>query len=450
MTPLARERLRAAVVLGGLLFALALVNAWVLAHDVRVDVSFRPASAPGPAVRALLARLAEPLEVTLIFPPHDEVHAVLEPYFAALAASSPRVKLRSVDASEVPELAGAHDGMVVFRVGGHRERLEVGRDLAAARRVLRALDGHVAHRLNALLAPRRRVYVTRGHGERELANLSELVRLLAGFNVELVPLGIGEGLGGAPPSDAAAVMVLGPSRPWLAAEVESLRAHVARGGALWLALEPGAELGFAPLHSDLGVRTSEAAVACTEHHLVRTHRPVDRELLYTSAFASPRVLPLSAGRLGDLSAVFVRAAALEAVDPTRLEPVVHTAPDCFLDADADHELGSGQRTATYTLLARVGLPSGARVVLSGDADFVSDQVLGNEANTLIALDLMRFLLGPAQLPALPLSADDVPLQHRRESERAYFYLSTVAVPLALFAWAIAVWRRRSRGGLGEL
>ena len=88
------------------------------------------------------------------------------------------------------------------RVDADGEVFEVGKDLSHARMVLKMLDAHVANHLSPLVTPARRVYLTRGHGERSSLGdveesrgrkLVDFERLPAGtpFRMALLALDVG-------------------------------------------------------------------------------------------------------------------------------------------------------------------------------------------------------------------------------------------------------------------
>jgi ABC-type uncharacterized transport system involved in gliding motility auxiliary subunit len=114
-----------------------------------------------------------------------------------------------------------------------------------------------------------RVYFLQGHGERELtegqggfaqvqASLSE-----EGYSVE--PLNLAENP--TVPEDAGVLVVAGPQRPLLEAEVNALRSHLERRGGLLLLIDPQTEpnnpqidFGLNPLLQEWGVRLNDRII----------------------------------------------------------------------------------------------------------------------------------------------------------------------------------------------
>jgi hypothetical protein len=95
------------------------------------------------------------------------------------------------------------------------------------------------------------------------------------------------------PRDAAAVLVLGPTTPFLREEVESLVRWVRGGGRLLVALDPESGSQFDALLQPIGVRFVPTTLVNDRVYLARTHQPSDRAQLVTATFGphSQRRLP---------------------------------------------------------------------------------------------------------------------------------------------------------------
>lgn len=459
-------RARAGLLFGLLLNAVAVVNYFAAIHDVRKDFSYHAANEPSAQVRELVTTLEEPVTLLLLFEQGNEVLPAAKPYFDALARISPRLTVRVQDAALTPELLQKHkvrgNGFGLLLAGdgdGQRgESFYIGDDLRDARRVLKTLDAHIANHLSVLARPVRPVYLTTGHGERSVAGdveeargryLRDFERLLARFNVRTHRLGGKEGLTRAVPEDAAAVLVLGPERPFLEEEAAALEAYVMRGGRLWLGLEPGVDAGLSSLLMRAGITAAGPAVLCNESFVVRSRTLADKALIQTQRYASHPVTQGVRKRSTKPQVVMVRATALALATPSLAKQrvvVMQSERDCFLDSDADFAAGPSEPTQSYPLLVASVLAgtggADGRIVVSGDGDVPTDQVLRNEANTLLTLGIMRWLVGDEAMLAVASLQDDLPVLHQRTEDRVWFYLSAFAVPAPLFLVAIWLWRKR--------
>lgn len=462
-------RTRAGFGFGAALVVLSLLNYAVVTHDVQKDVSYRTVHEPSAQVRELVAQLREPVRCVLIFASGNEVLPVIAPYFEALSRGSRAFSVSVQDPALVTELRRRHNvrgnGYALLLTGhGERQRgasFHIGADLRDARRVLRTLDAHVANHLSVLARPVRPVYVTTGHGERTVAGdieespgrfLRDLEQLMARFNVRLHRLGVSEGLAREVPSDAAAVLVLGPERPFLPEESRALADYARRGGRLWLGLEPGVDAGLSDLLGLVGVASLDAPLVCTQSFVVRSRTAADRALIQTQRYADHPTMDGVRESPDRPHAVLVRATALalaRAPASGRVVTTLESEADCFLDRNADFTRTPTEPEGHFPLLVAAELPAtgvvAARVVISADGDLPTDQVLRNAANTLITLDIMRWLVGDDGMRSVAMLEDDLPVLHQRSEDRGWFYVSAFGVPLPLFFAALWQWRRRQVG-----
>lgn len=103
---------------------------------------------------------------------------------------------------------------------------------------------------------RQLVYFVQGHGERSLqpgqGALSEAVKVLGDRRFEAKPLVLASTK--EVPTDANIVVIAGSQKPFLPAEIATLKAYLARGGNLMLMIDPTEKpLGLEPLLQEWGV-----------------------------------------------------------------------------------------------------------------------------------------------------------------------------------------------------
>jgi hypothetical protein len=332
--------------------------------------------------------------------------------------------------------------------------------LDRARGQLQRLDQEVYRRLRVVARPRRVLYLTTGHGERgtqarEATAVEEarpalqlLVELLRSQDVEVRSLGLAEGLGSTVPREASLVAVVGATRDFLPEELASLRAYLERGGRLWLALEPeGARLE--PLLSSLGLKALPGGLANDESHLSLNRQRSDRAFLTTASFSShPSVGTLAS--LGTQAPVaFLGATALEAMQPlpTGLtqDVSVRAHEATFQDANRDFAPGAEEPRRPWPLVVAVEQAgTSGRVVVMGDADALGDELLRNLGNAYLALDALRWLTGEEALGGTVSFEEDVPLQHTRRQDVAWFYSALFLVPALVLGLGFLVTRRRGQ------
>jgi hypothetical protein len=250
------RRVRAAAMAGGAL-AMAAVYCSLLVYaaggiEKKWDYSYFKTSRPGESTKKIAASITEPIRVVAFYPEVNEVRGEVESYLKELAASSPKLKVEVKDRLLAPKLAkelrATQDGVVILSKGQSTYTLTIGHELEAARAKLKTLDRDFQEQLLKAVRSHKTVYFTVGHGEINDApkggsenegrtgNIAKL--LLQKQNVTVKDLGLAQGLGSEVPSDADAVVVLGPSEGFSPEEVAALQRFADKGGHLMLALDP--------------------------------------------------------------------------------------------------------------------------------------------------------------------------------------------------------------------
>ena len=463
--------------------AALLLLGWVASdRDRTLDLSYFRTASPGTSTREVVASLEEPLRVTMFFPEVNAVKDEVLTYFSALADLTGRVEIEVFDGMEVPELAReltvSSDGTVLLRSGELEERIILESDLAAARTTLRTLDGEVQSLLLRLVRGGRIVYLTAGHGEMNdpgsagptepernvgVEGFREILRLL---NYEARDLAVGTGLGRDVPDDAAAVVVLGPRRPFLEEEEAALDRYLDRGGSLLLAIDPETDVDFPLLTRRLGVEVNRAPLADDTQFLQRRGNASDHRLLVTDRFTShASVSTLSRAPVGTGIALLGVGYLEEVPSDSGPSPtfVMRTLATTFVDSDADFEFDTDSevRESKPVAAAIESSPGGSqgdeeddgpapamRALVYADADLFSDLVLRSFGlNGALVADAIRWLGNEEDLAGETVSEEDMPIQHTRAQNVAWFYSTIVGAPvLTLALGLLGVWARRRRKG----
>jgi len=216
------------------------------------DYSYFKTSKPGDSTKRIAASLSEEVRAVAFFPEVNEIKGEVESYLRELAASSPKLKVEVKDRLLAPKLArelrATQDGVIILAKGTVTHTLTIGTELEGARPKLKTLDRDFQEQLLKVVRSRKTVYFTVGHGELNdapkgtaesegrTANVARL--LLQKQNVTVKDLGLGQGLGSDVPTDADAVLILGPTESFAPEEIASLSRYADRGGHLLIALDP--------------------------------------------------------------------------------------------------------------------------------------------------------------------------------------------------------------------
>ena len=445
----------------------ALSLGWVAdVRDVSVDWSFFRPGRVSDSTRGVVRGLTEPITVSLFYPPGSDVGALADDYARSLSRESPLVKVERLDAAvDLPRaraLGVTGNGAIVVSRGERKEVYSTGVALDQARGELRELDAEVQRRILAISRARRVVYLTAGHGERAAANadasdargtIRAFQELLRAQNDEVRNLGAAEGLAVDVPRDAAAVLVVGPTTPFLREEVESLGRWVRGGGRLLVALDPESGTQFDALLQPLGVRFVPTPLVNDQIYLARSHQPSDRGQLVTTAF-KPHPSVGTLVRPGSRLGLFLLGAGSLELLPQKPPEVnvtftVLTLPETFRDLDGDFVFDARtEKRRPWEVAAAVTLPrkgidtEEGRAVVVGDSDVFSDVVLdANVGNRVFAVDSVRWLLGEEALGAAA-SETDTPLYHTRGQDVAWFYGTVFVAPALVLGAGVWLTRRR--------
>jgi hypothetical protein len=473
------RRLRRAMASGlGISFAVVFCFSVVYVASERnrkADLSFFRTARASAATKQLVTALDQPIEVTLFYPPGNEVAEELASYFADLTSSGKLTIARADQAVEPARgkaLGVSTNGAVALARGAQHEQIQIPLKLESARGRLRGLDQDVYKRIVMLSRGKRTIYLVQGHGERAFstpkdgdpgASLSRFKELLSTQNLDVRDLTVAQGLANEVPADAGLVMVVGPQQAMLKEETAALLRYFQGGGRLLVAVDPDGAKAAAPLLAGLSLEMSDANLANDRMFWARTHQKADRIGIAATSYSSHPSLATLSQFGAQLPVVFMGAGAL---NKTKVPPspapsvdlVVRTDGSTWEDKNGDFEFDkTGEERKVYTAAAAVTLkptapakPAAktdpeARAFVVGDADSFSDLLIANRANAVFIVDVMRWLLGEPEVAGPVNSEEDVPVRHTRKQDVVWFYAPVFLVPAAiLFVGFVATRKRRKR------
>ena len=459
---------------GGLSLGLALallfpVNHLASANNVRWDHSYFKTASPGEVTLATIANLDEPIQAWLFFPTTSDVTQEVRTYFDQI--THPNLEIRYVD--QALETALAKDlriqkngAIALVRGSGDDkqiQRIRLGDELAKAERKLKKLDQDVSKALLKLATDPRQAYVTVGHGEmywkksgdvlpaRTIEGMkSELKRL----NFKVSELGAAQGLASEVPEDAELVIVMGPTEAFLEEELVALDAYRQRGGALWVAMDPGGKADLGPLLEPIGLAYDGTAMLVgTTNVWVATRRVTDRYNIFTNKTSThPSVTTLS--RNSKTRALLTPLAApLKVLDdaPHKVEITVRSLAEVWLDTVPNVRFdGAIEEKKGWPLSAAVtgGEDEQAfRVLVTGDATWASDLVLPlSMGNQEFLRDGLSWLVDEPSQSGTVNNESDVKIRHTKGDDAWLFYGTTLVIPVALLGFGLLRVRSRRKDG----
>ena len=434
-------------VLSALLLAASLgVVTWLAGRRPLVlDVTAERIHTLSPDTLRALASLPGDVTVLAFYRPDDAAFAPAQELLRRYAEQDPRFRYEMVDPYRAPERVRRHQvsesgTRVVVSLGPAEARL---RDLS---------EESLTNALVRVASPgRRRVYHSQGHGEPSPADAgrtgwSQAARALDVESVELAPLPPGP-----VPSDAAAVLVVGPRRTFLDGEVEALRAYAARGGHLGIFLEPGSDAGLDPLLASLGVEAgNDMVVDPSPTARLAGSTPVMPVLRATTAH--PVSEPLS-----EVGLVFPTARSLVALRGAKARPVplALVAEGAWAETDVPAifsgaaRLDEGEKVGPFPVALAVSAPVPGtparelRAVVTGDADFLSNgylQLLGNRDFFLSSVSWLAER--DDRLVIRTRTREGSRLELTEAQVGLLKFLAIDVVPVALLVAGLAIWLAR--------
>jgi hypothetical protein len=441
-------------------------------RDVRKDVSYFKTAEPSDGTRRMLQKLEKPVRAVLFYRPGSDVLAAVQPYFAALAETG-KLSFQVRDYALAPGLSTKHkvtdNGNVLLLFGeGEEERgqlMRVGSELTEARRTLRTLDGTFQQSFSKLVREPRGIFLTVGHGEPNSKSSESasgdtttfMLDVLKRLNLRYASLGVSHGLGREIPPDGNAVAIMGPTEKLMPEEVETLVAYWKNGGRLFLMLDPDVDVGLKPLLDALGLTILPGVATSTSHHMVGRHNASDHAVVYSNQYTShPTVTTLSRNQR-EVATVFYRGGALAKTEqPVMPKPLItfplRSTGVFFRDLNGSFNMDPGEAQEALQLMAAVVARGEngkeARAVVIPDGDFMTDKVASNKGNYLLFVDSLAWLIGNEEISGEVSSEEDLPIEHSRDADKLWFYLTSFAVPvpIALLGYVVTR-RRRERGGV---
>ena len=385
---------------------------------------------------------------------------------------SKQVSVEYVDAVKHPERANAYKvqslGTIVIDYDGRTERVTSDGEQEVTNGLIKVLQGRQP-----------KVYFVQGHGEKagdntDRTGYSSIVSALGNdnFTVDKLVLAQVKDV----PADADVLAVAGPKTDFFAAEIDTLKRYLARGGKVLFLLDPPDRADSPPLTSiaallkdwsiEIGdnivvdvsgmgqIFGTDASVPVAAKY--DSHPITDRFNLLTAYPLARSVTPATGGSSGKFA-----------------QPLVETSSSSWAETDIKRltttgqvarELDKGDKAGPITLAAAVSAPAAAstpppaadgsgkdqpskpetRIAVFGDSDFVTNGFLGIPGNRDLFLNTVNWLAQQENLISIrPKDPEDRRITLTRDQERRIFWFTVLIVPgLILLAGVQTWWRRR--------
>jgi ABC-type uncharacterized transport system involved in gliding motility auxiliary subunit len=461
----ASRAVSAVLVVAASIAAVILANLALFRHDAHLDLTREKAFTPSAEAGELVRGLTEPVDVAYFYQKQSPGAVALGTMLRQLERENANFRVRLIDADQNPALASSFGvrtyNSAVLRSGDRR--LEV----------VTTDDREIALGLLRLLRKREIVICfAAANGEYDIDNFEFHTHFEGAHShshdasglaiVQMEQHGIGrlrraiEKLGlsarkisfatGRPiPGECSVVVVANPRTAYSPGETELMRRYLERGGSAMLLIEPDYVLdeSLAALLAKTGIMVGNGVIVDPREHYF-----TDEQMIAVSHYG---VHPITRGLA---LSFYPGARPLEVTETAgvKLTPLAVSSPEAYVIADRlgnDSAAASGPRAPRIIAVAAEGvLNEGAtapfRLVVAGDADFVSNSFFPYLANSDVALAALAWLTREERAPTMKPPMEVLPtVTLTGKQMRSIFIVTVLLMPgLIAFAGGAMWWWRR--------
>jgi ABC-type uncharacterized transport system involved in gliding motility auxiliary subunit len=450
------------------LAVVVLVNFLAGRHHRRFDLTENKDFSLSEQTIKVLEGLPREVTVTSFSRETDPGYQKLKDLLEEYTYRSPKLSVKFIDPDRNPGEVRRYNvtelGTVVIESGKSETRITTSDEEALTNALIKVTSDK-----------ERAVYFTSGHGEHDINGterdgLSALKGVLEKQNYVVKPLVLSQGV----PADATAVVIAGPDKPFLEAEVAMVADYAGRGGRLLLMQDPGVDPGFATLLSTYGAAVrkdvvidkvsqlfgSDARIPMVPPDGYDTLHPITKSFAYQTVYPlassldvkEPAPEGVTATRLAHTSAMSWGETSEEEFTSGRITlnegvdtrgPIVLAAA---FEKKADDPAAAGASTPADTPdAAAAAAKPASRLVLFGDADFACNNYFNAGGNGDLALNSIAWLVEQGELISIRPKTAVPRIAVLSAAQVFYYFWSIVAVaPIGIAAIGVAIWWRRKR------
>ena len=441
---------------------LCLLNFLAARHHKRYDLTEQKAYSLSDQTRKILENLPRPVEVRAYYYPGTAAETKMQDLLDEYGyEGKEKFSVHFIDPlknpSQAKEDSVTQEQSVVLKSGANSTTVVAGDEEAITNGILKVTRDQT-----------KTLCLTIGHGERDPKDSTE--QGLSAFQgsvekqqakVETFSPGMGI------PEHCAAVVVAGPQKPWLPAEVEKLQAYLDGGGKAAILLDPGIDSGLEALLARYGMSPGHDVIidrvsalfggkpdipmvpadgyeshAITKGFRYQTFYPLATSLTLASPAPSgvelqalARTTPLSWGEM-----------SYEVEAPTgklRMDPKDKQGP-LVLAAVATKKVGEPPAAKSPPAEAAKSQPE-TRLAVFGDSDFASNAYFGGTSDGELFLNVVNWLSGQEDLVAIGAKSRTPVLVNLSQRQANFIWIvSMLIAPAAILLTGTVLWVRRRR------
>ncbi|MFT4608119.1 MAG: ABC-type uncharacterized transport system involved in gliding motility auxiliary subunit [Urechidicola sp.] len=440
-----------------ILFLLAMgVMAWFSQlYSVSIDLTKNQRNSLSPESIRLAQSLEQPLKVTIFATPGNEMGVLLNQLFQRFQDQQPLIQVETLNPDLYPELLRQYDirqdAEIVIEYQDRSEKISL------------ATESQVTNSIQRLLRQGERwVVFLQGHGERNPysdANhdFSEFATRLAskGYTIENLNLTESSSI----PQNTDVLVIASPQIALLPGEIDLLKSYIETGGnLLWLA-DPGTIISPIDRLADaLAIEFLPGIIVDPNSQLLGLDRvdfalvaeyprhPITQNVESLSLYPQTQAIEYHGDETLWQPLNFLVSGESSWNETGELKGKIHNGDDAD---EINGPLNIGLTISRSTMATSIENNSGSsqqRIAVVGDADFLSNNYLGNGANLELGLNLFNWLSHDDNLISIsPRAAPDTRLELSQTQQVIIAVVFLIILPLLLVGLGLRIWlKRRSR------
>ncbi len=431
-------------------------------HNFQIDLTENKRFTLSAQTKKVLSALAEDVRVTAFFSLEQGSPQALEDVLRQYQSISSKLSYEFVDPVKNPGRAKAYEiksfGAIVLETTEKQEKINESTEEALT---------------NALVKLTRKgkktVYFLKGHGEHSLDDVGEkgynqVKKAVANENYEIKELLLMQQ--GSVPDDATVLVIAGPEKDLVPAEIETLNEYIQQGGKALFLIDPdqasemttflknyGVLLGddmiidpFSRIFGagyDIPVASAYQPHPISENFNVATFFPVARSVQVAKELpdgvTGVTIASSSPQSWGETNKAELQQGAVEFNDGSDLAGPVSLMAVITREVSEVTETAESEDSGE----SAVPQPKKARLVVFGDSDFISNTYFGLSGNSDLFLNTVSWLAEEEDLIAI--RAKDTassPLMLGASQGRFAFFLSLILLPATIAGFGIMVFVKR--------
>ncbi|HEX3896315.1 MAG TPA: DUF4350 domain-containing protein [Rudaea sp.] len=415
------------------------------------DFSYAQRASLDAQTQKLLERLDAPVSIVSYAPPDNQLRGAISDFVARYERVKPDISLTFVDPDANPAAtreAGIQvSGELVIRYKGRSEQLKVLTERELDNALLRLAREH--ERLVAFLADDGERKPD-GAGNADFGNFGALLKAQGVRAISLTLTGDMH-----IPENVDALVVAAPTVMLSDALVKEILDFVDRGGnLLWLS-EPGEKVGLEPLFKELSVRalpgvavdgaSAQFGIGDPSFVAISTYpqNPITRDFALTTLFPQSVALAKVVQPQWSISALLTTTE--KSWTETGAIPKQGDTTTISYDESKGEIPGPLNLGLSLTRLSPSPAKREQRVVVIGDADFLSNAFLGNGGNREFGQRVFDWLLQDDELVDIPdKGAPDRQLDMTQRGLGLISLGFLIGLPALLLVCGGVIWWRRRR------